>query len=257
MRAQGQKTREGAASAVRNRHDHRHRGQLRETQELFDIDKRPGEKCGLGSEVFSAFGFALPDRLDQTTYSVGADFAYEIDVWGRNRNAALAAGAERQASEADFRAVRMGVLAQTVGTHVEIVDLKHQRRLASEIVEILGDWEALAADRYDRDGDLDIAGTGADDDLPSCQLASPDGRGCRVGRDPDQFPRGTTPGACLSAAGLLTLGNAASVVAGSAGRGPRSQGRARKVVDLTALTATRVERLIVPCDDKIDELDDS
>ena len=57
MRAQGQKTREGllreaqagAASAVRNRHDHRHRGQLRETQELFDIDKRPGEKCGLGS----------------------------------------------------------------------------------------------------------------------------------------------------------------------------------------------------------------
>ena len=47
MRARGQKTREGAASAVRNRHDHRHRGQLLETQELFAADKRPGEKCGL------------------------------------------------------------------------------------------------------------------------------------------------------------------------------------------------------------------
>ena len=45
----GQKTREGAASAVRHRHDHRHRGQTSETQELFDADKRPGEKCGLGS----------------------------------------------------------------------------------------------------------------------------------------------------------------------------------------------------------------
>ena len=44
----GQKTREGAASAVRHRHDHRHRGQTSETQELFDADKRPGEKCGLG-----------------------------------------------------------------------------------------------------------------------------------------------------------------------------------------------------------------
>ncbi len=44
----GQKTREGAASAVRNRHDHRHLGQLLETQQLFDTDKRPGEKCGLG-----------------------------------------------------------------------------------------------------------------------------------------------------------------------------------------------------------------
>ena len=43
----GQKTREGAASAVRHRHDHRHRGQTSETQELFDADKRPGEKCGL------------------------------------------------------------------------------------------------------------------------------------------------------------------------------------------------------------------
>ena len=30
-----------------HRHDHRHRGQTSETQELFDADKRPGEKCGL------------------------------------------------------------------------------------------------------------------------------------------------------------------------------------------------------------------
>ena len=48
----GQKTREGAASAVRHRHDHRHRGQTSETQELFDADKRPGEKCGLGLTAF-------------------------------------------------------------------------------------------------------------------------------------------------------------------------------------------------------------
>lgn len=121
----------------------------------FDVPTNAGlgaqlDQLGLGSDVFNAFGFTLPDRLDQTTYSVGADFAYEVDLWGRDRNAALAAGAERLASEADFRAVRMGVLAQTVGTYLEIVDLKHQRRLAGEIVEILGEWEALAADRYDR-----------------------------------------------------------------------------------------------------------
>ena len=38
----GQKTREGAASAVRNWHDGRIRSQLHETQELFDADKRHG-----------------------------------------------------------------------------------------------------------------------------------------------------------------------------------------------------------------------
>ncbi len=65
----------------------------------FDVPTNAGlgaqlDQLGLGSDVFSAFGFALPDRLDQTTYSVGADFAYEIDVWGRDRNAALAAGCQ-------------------------------------------------------------------------------------------------------------------------------------------------------------------
>jgi len=121
----------------------------------FDVPTNAGlgaqlDELGLGSDVFAGFGFALPDRLDQTTYSVGADLAYEVDVWGRHRNAALAAGAERLASEADFRAVRMGVIAQTVATYLEIVDLRHQGRLAGEVIEILAEWEALAADRYDR-----------------------------------------------------------------------------------------------------------
>ena len=47
----GQKTREGAASAVR----HRHIGtiidiavKLVKPKSFFDADKRPGEKCGLG-----------------------------------------------------------------------------------------------------------------------------------------------------------------------------------------------------------------
>ena len=47
VRARGQKTREGTASAVCNRHDRWHRGQLLETMSSFDAEKRPGEKCGL------------------------------------------------------------------------------------------------------------------------------------------------------------------------------------------------------------------
>ena len=108
------------------------------------------EDLGLGADAFAAFNVALPDRLDQTTYSAGADFAYEIDFWGRHRNTALAAGAERLASEADYRAARMGVLAQSVSTYLEIIDLRRQRRFAAETVEILGEWATLAEDRYDR-----------------------------------------------------------------------------------------------------------
>ena len=108
------------------------------------------EDFGLGADSLAGFGVALPDRLDQTTYSAGADFAYEIDFWGRNRNAAFSADAERLASEADYRAARMGVLAQTVATYLEIVDLRRQRRFAGDTVEILREWTMLAEERYDQ-----------------------------------------------------------------------------------------------------------
>lgn len=108
------------------------------------------EDLGLGADALAAFNVALPDRLDQTTYSAGADFAYEVDFWGRHRNTALAAGAERLASEADYRVARMAVLAQSVATYLEIIDLRRQRRFAAETVDILGDWATLAEYRYDR-----------------------------------------------------------------------------------------------------------
>ena len=108
------------------------------------------EELGLGADAFAAFNVALPDRLDQTTYSAGADFSYEVDFWGRARNTALAAGAERLASEADYRVARMGILAQSVATYLEIIDLRRQRRFAAETVDILEEWATLAEDRYDR-----------------------------------------------------------------------------------------------------------
>ncbi|MCY3795033.1 MAG: efflux transporter outer membrane subunit [Gammaproteobacteria bacterium] len=108
------------------------------------------DELGLGSDVTEAFGFTLPDRLDLTTYSLGADFAYEADFWGRHRNAAFAAGAEHLASEADFQAARIGVLAETVATYLEIVDLRCQRRLATEMAAIFEEQASLAADGYER-----------------------------------------------------------------------------------------------------------
>ena len=95
------------------------------------------DELGLGADVYDAFGFTLPNRLDLTTYSLGADFAYEADFWGRHRNAALAAGAAHLASEADFQAAQIGILAQTIATYLEVVDLRCQQRLAGELAAIL------------------------------------------------------------------------------------------------------------------------
>ena len=106
-------------------------------------------ELGLGPDVFGAFGFALPERLDLTTYSAGAEFAYEVDFWGRDRSAARAAGAERLAAEADLRTARIRVLSETVGTYLEVLDLRRQRSLARELVVVLREWERLTTARYD------------------------------------------------------------------------------------------------------------
>ena len=108
------------------------------------------DEVGLGSDVYSDFGIELPDRLDLTTYTLNAEFSYELDFWGRNRNDAAAAGAQRSASESDYLTARMGVLSETVRTYLEIVDLRRRHKLADENVEIFRQRESLAGFRYDR-----------------------------------------------------------------------------------------------------------
>ena len=59
-------------------------------------------------------------------------------------------GAEYWASESDFETARIGVLAETITTYFEIVNLRRRAVLARETVDVLQEREALAATRYDR-----------------------------------------------------------------------------------------------------------
>lgn len=90
------------------------------------------------------------DRFAFSTWSVGADFSYEIDFWGRARNDAKAAGADHLATEADFETARIGVLAETIAAYFEIAALRRQTALARETADVLAEREALAEARYDR-----------------------------------------------------------------------------------------------------------
>ena len=94
--------------------------------------------------------FPLPDRLGLTTYSLSADFAYELDFWGRVRHAALAAGSELLASEFDLRAARIGILAETITAYFEIGHLRQQLAIAERQVEVLGERARLIENRYER-----------------------------------------------------------------------------------------------------------
>ena len=94
----------------------------------FDVPINAGIGAQLGDlGLDEAFGgadrrFTLPDRIGLTTYSLYADFAYELDFWGRVRHGSLAAGADLGASESDAHAARIGVLAETITAYFDIVD---------------------------------------------------------------------------------------------------------------------------------------
>ncbi len=105
------------------------------------------QELGLGE---LAPGFTLPERLGITTYSLGADFSYEMDFWGRAESSALAAGAEYLASESDYQTARIGILAETIGTYFEIVDLRRQSTITRNMVDVLLEREDVASTRYDR-----------------------------------------------------------------------------------------------------------
>ena len=108
------------------------------------------DEVGIGADLFDDFGLTLPERLDLTTYTLSANFAYEVDFWGRASNTAAAAAAEGLAAEADFRAARIGVLADTAATYLEVVDLRRQWGLTTELIGIQKEQLTLAEVRYER-----------------------------------------------------------------------------------------------------------
>ena len=95
-------------------------------------------------------GLALPDRLGLTNYALSANFAYELDFWGRNRHASLVAGSSLLASEADVHTVRIGILAETITAYFDIVTLRRQIVIGDEIAAVLLERERLVESRYDR-----------------------------------------------------------------------------------------------------------
>lgn len=108
--------------------------------------------AGIGAQVDELdqnFNLTLPDRLSLSTYTFSIDFSYEVDFWDRNLNKSRVAGAELLASEWDHHAARIGVVAETVRTYLEITHLRRQWELSEEIVGIFREREKLTSFRYD------------------------------------------------------------------------------------------------------------
>lgn len=146
------------AEAVARLEQARTRARLADAAVLPSVSARAGvdafdqpTNAAIGAQLEElGLDFPLPDRLGFPTYSLGAEFAYEVDFWGRVRHTALAAGSELIASEFDLAAARLGILAETIAAYFDIAHQQRQLSLSRRQVEVATDRERFVADRYQR-----------------------------------------------------------------------------------------------------------
>lgn len=78
---------------------------------------------------------SLDERLDNSTFGVGLDLSWDIDLWGRLRAGINAAEADLIASEADLIAARLSLAAQTASAWFDLNAALGQERVAVETFE--------------------------------------------------------------------------------------------------------------------------
>lgn len=82
-------------------------------------------------------------------FSVGASLDYELDLWGRIRNAVTAARADAKANEADLAAARLSLQASVADAYVRLRGLDAEAELLARTVDAFGRAYDLTRTRHE------------------------------------------------------------------------------------------------------------
>ncbi|GMM93501.1 efflux transporter outer membrane subunit [Qipengyuania sp. MTN3-11] len=86
---------------------------------------------------------------DGGQFSIGAELAYEVDLFGRVRSGVAAARGDVAAARADAEAVRVMVVADTTRAYADAASAAARLRVAHSIVDLLEDSLRLTRVRHD------------------------------------------------------------------------------------------------------------
>jgi len=81
---------------------------------------------GLNANVTNNFGTANGGLISETDFSAGPAASYELDFWGKNRDAALSAQALARASAADRQTVALTVSTATANAYFNLLALRER-----------------------------------------------------------------------------------------------------------------------------------
>lgn len=96
-----------------------------------------------------AKGANTPAPPNPNRFRLNLDASWEVDVWGRLRNSALAAQSDRDAAAADLANVRQSIAAQTMQAWFNTVAANRQLDLARRQEDVLSATERLVRRRFE------------------------------------------------------------------------------------------------------------
>jgi multidrug efflux system outer membrane protein len=142
----------------------------------------------------------LREPFTNNTFSLGGDAAFELDLWGRLRNAADAARANLLATEDAQRTVAITLVSEVAQAYFELRALDQDLDVARRTREVRGESLRIVKSRYDRGiaSELDFAqaqrqyeGAVAVIPLIEQQIAQTENRlSILLGRNPGAVARG-------------------------------------------------------------------
>ncbi len=112
-------------------------------------------------------------NLENGNYRLTANLSYELDFWGRYRNASAAARAELLASEAGRQSVRLGLTAELVAAYLDLTGFDRQLAIARETLSSRREAVRLQRLRFEAGtiSELDLAQ--AEAELAATEAAVP------------------------------------------------------------------------------------
>ncbi len=90
------------------------------------------------------------DRITDSTFGLGLDASWEVDLWGRLESGVSAAEQDLVASEADLEAARLSIAAQTATSWINLNQSLAQERVAVETFTARERTQRLTERRFER-----------------------------------------------------------------------------------------------------------
>ena len=87
---------------------------------------------GFNANGISYYGRAKGQSLGETDYSVTPDVSYDLDFWGKNRDALNSANAAREATSADRATVALAVTAGVANSYFQLLALRERIEVAKD-----------------------------------------------------------------------------------------------------------------------------